>query len=108
VSEEDFAEIASKTRPKHGDLLVVNIGAGCGLPSIIEVEFEFAFKNVAILNRPQEVDSKFLFNYLMFRRDAIFEERTKGGAQPFLSLGMIEKSRFLSRPSRNNAGSSRK
>ena len=94
VSEDDFKEIASKTRPRKGDVLVVNIGAGSGLASIIEADFEFAFKNVAILNRPEEVDSKFLFNYLVFRRDEIFEEQTKGGAQPFLSLGLIREIPF--------------
>ena len=94
VSEDDFKEIASKTRPRKGDVLVVNIGAGSGLASIIEADFEFAFKNVAILNRPEEVDSKFLFNYLVFKRDDIFEEQTKGGAQPFLSLGLIRQIPF--------------
>ncbi len=89
VSQEDFEEIASKTRPRKGDVLVVNIGAGCGLASIIEADFEFAFKNVAILNRPDDVDPQFLFNFLMSKRDDIFDERTKGGAQPFLSLGLI-------------------
>ncbi len=94
VSEEDFQEIATKTRPRKGDILIVNIGAGCGLPAIIGVDFEFAFKNVAILNRPEDVDPKFLFNYLLFRRDEIFEDRTKGGAQPFLSLGMLREIPF--------------
>ncbi len=94
VSEDDFKEIASKTRPRKGDVLIVNIGAGSGLASIIEADFEFAFKNVAILNRPEEVDSKFLFNYLVFKRDDIFEEQTKGGAQPFLSLGLIRQIPF--------------
>jgi type I restriction enzyme S subunit len=94
VSEDDFKEIASKTRPRKGDVLVVNIGAGSGLASIIETDFEFAFKNVAILNRPEAVDSKFLFNYLVFKRDDIFEEQTKGGAQPFLSLGLIRQIPF--------------
>jgi type I restriction enzyme S subunit len=94
VSQDEFAEIASKTRPRKGDVLVVNIGAGCGLASIIETDFEFAFKNVAILNRPDDVDPKFLFNFLMSKRDDIFEERTKGGAQPFLSLALIREIPF--------------
>ncbi len=94
VSVDDFREIASKTRARRGDVLVVNIGAGCGLASIIEVDFKFAFKNVAILNRPEEVDPSFLFNYLVFKRDDIFDERTKGGAQPFLSLGIIREIQF--------------
>jgi type I restriction enzyme S subunit len=94
VSEDDFKEISSKTRPRKGDVLVVNIGAGSGLASIIETDFDFAFKNVAILNRPEQVNSKFLFNYLSFKRDAIFQEQTKGGAQPFLSLSLIRQIPF--------------
>jgi type I restriction enzyme S subunit len=94
VSEDDYKEIKSKTRPRKGDVLIVNIGAGSGLASIIETDFEFAFKNVAILNLPEQVNSKFLFNYLAFKRDDIFEDQTKGGAQPFLSLGLIRKIPF--------------
>ena len=89
VSEKDHKELVRKTRPAKGDILVVNIGAGCGTPAIIEVEFEFSFKNVAILNRTKEINSHYLYYYLLLERSAIYEQLTKGGAQPFLSLRNI-------------------
>ncbi len=89
VSEKDHKELVSKTRPRRGDLLVVNIGAGCGTPALIDVDFEFSFKNVAILNRPDEVHSEYLFYVFLSRRDSIFEVLTQGGAQPFLSLNRL-------------------
>jgi type I restriction enzyme S subunit len=89
VSEMDHEELVSKTKPKKGDILVVNIGAGSGTAAIINVDFEFSFKNVAILNKHDAIDSTYLYYVLLESRPAIFEELTKGGAQPFLSLGVL-------------------
>ena len=89
VSTADHQELVAKTRPKRGDVLVVNIGAGCGTPAIIDVDFEFSFKNVAILNRPAGVETNYLFIHLLGRQAATLDELTKGGAQPFLSLGVL-------------------
>ena len=98
VSEKDHKELVRKTRPAKGDILVVNIGAGCGTPAIIEVEFEFSFKNVAILNRTKEINSRYLYYYLLLNRSDIYEQLTKGGAQPFLSLRKIRNIVFLLPP----------
>ena len=89
VSLADHQELVTKTRPKRGDVLVVNIGAGCGTPAIIDVDFEFSFKNVAILNRPEGVETRYLFIHLLGKHAATLAELTKGGAQPFLSLGVL-------------------
>jgi type I restriction enzyme S subunit len=86
VSDEDHEELVSKTRPKKHDVLVVNIGVGCATPAVIDVDFEFSFKNVAILNRPDGLEHRYLFNFLLATKEATFADRTKGGAQPFLSL----------------------
>ncbi|MBN1440711.1 MAG: restriction endonuclease subunit S [Anaerolineales bacterium] len=94
VSRENYTEIASKTRAKKGDILIVNIGAGSGTPAIIDVEYEFAFKNVAILNRPVDITSRYLFFYLLLIKDQLFSERTKGGAQPFISLSVLRELPF--------------
>jgi hypothetical protein len=94
VSEEDHRELVSKTQPKRGDLLVVNIGAGSGTPAIVDVDFPFSFKNVAILNRPDEIDSEYLFTFLLATQTATFEELTQGGAQPFLSLARLRSKPF--------------
>lgn len=89
VSEGDHQELVSKTKPKKGDILVVNIGAGSGTAAIIDVDFEFSFKNVAILNKHDAIDSAYLYYVLIESRAATFDELTKGGAQPFLSLGVL-------------------
>jgi type I restriction enzyme S subunit len=68
---------------------MVSIGAGSGTPVIVNVDFEFSFKNVAILKRLSQIDEKYMFFYLLFKRAELFKEITKGGAQPFLSLKSI-------------------
>ncbi|MBS4042080.1 MAG: restriction endonuclease subunit S [Flavobacteriales bacterium] len=55
VEEKFHRELYNKTTPKKGEILVVNIGAGCGTPAIIDVDFEFSFKNTAILKFNQEL-----------------------------------------------------
>ncbi len=86
VSETDHQVLYAKTQVKKGDILVVNIGAGSGTPVIVNVDFEFSFKNVAILKRLSLIDEKYMFFYLLAKRVELFREISKGGAQPFLSL----------------------
>jgi len=76
-------------------LLVVNIGAGCGTPAIIDVDFEFSFKNTAILKFNQSlISNKLLFYYFLSRKEEIYSELTKGGLQPFLSLKILNEIEF--------------
>jgi type I restriction enzyme S subunit len=89
VDEKNHKELFAKTRVKRGDILIVNIGAGCGNPAIVEVDFEFSFKNVAILNLPSELDRDYILAFLLHYRTIVFDELIKGGAQPFLGLNML-------------------
>lgn len=90
VSEEFHRELYTKSYPKKGEILLVNIGAGCGTPAIIDVDFEFSFKNTAILKFNQTtLLNKYLFYYFILRRDDIYKDLTKGGLQPFLSLKIL-------------------
>jgi len=90
VSEEFHKELHSKAYPKRGEILLVNIGAGCGTPAIIDVDFEFSFKNTAILKFNQDLLLNiYVFNYFVLHRDAIYKDLTKGGLQPFLSLKIL-------------------
>jgi type I restriction enzyme S subunit len=89
VSEKDHKELYAKTNVKRGDILVVNIGAGSGTPAIVDVDFEFSFKNTAILKLNKFVDTMFLFYFLLSIKSEMFEEITKGGAQPFISLKLL-------------------
>ncbi len=95
VEEKYHRELYVKTTPQIGELLVVNIGAGCGTPAIIDVEFEFSFKNTAILKFNQEkVVNKYIFFYFLLKKDEFYKDLTKGGLQPFLSLKILNDIQF--------------
>ena len=95
VDEKYHRELYIKAYPQKGELLVVNIGAGCGTPAIIDVDFEFSFKNTAILKFNQNlISNKLLFYYFLLRKDEIYAELTKGGLQPFLSLKILNEIDF--------------
>lgn len=90
VAEEFHRELWGKAFPKQGEVLVVNIGAGCGTPAIIDVDYEFSFKNTAILKFFQDkLSNEYLFNFFLGSRTSIYSELTKGGLQPFLSLKIL-------------------
>ena len=90
MDEKNHKELYNKAHPEKGDILVVNIGAGTGKSAIIEVEFEFSFKNCAILKLNKEiVNSNYVYLFFNLKKDYILKEITRGGAQPFLSLKMI-------------------
>jgi type I restriction enzyme S subunit len=91
VDDRNHRELFAKTRVKRGDILIVNIGAGSGTPAIVDVDFEFSFKNIAIFNLPKELYPKFIFFYLLHYRSVVFEELIKGAAQPFLGLNMLRR-----------------
>jgi type I restriction enzyme S subunit len=95
VEEKYHRELFVKAYPQKGELLVVNIGAGCGTPAIIDVDFEFSFKNTAILKFNQNlISNKLLFYYFLLRKEEIYAELTKGGLQPFLSLKILNEIDF--------------
>src|SRR5690554_200182 len=90
VDEIYHRELYYKAFPQIGELLVVNIGAGCGIAAIIDVDYEFSFKNTAILKFNQDyILNKYLLFYFILNRPDIYSDLTKGGLQPFLSLSIL-------------------
>jgi len=90
VSEKYHKEMWNKTYPKKGEILIVNIGAGCGASAIIDVDYEFSFKNTAILKFNQQlILNRYLLYYLNFVKELNYIELTQGGLQPFLSLKIL-------------------
>lgn len=89
ISEKDHRELFNKCQPEIGDLLVVNIGAGTGNNVSINVGFEFSFKNIAIIKRSKFVQPEYLKWFFDSRKQVVFREQTRGGAQPFLSLTIL-------------------
>lgn len=98
ISEKDHRELHNKCHPEFGDLLVVNIGAGTGNNVSIDVDFEFSFKNIAIIKRPEFIEPWYLKWFFDARKEAIFSEQARGGAQPFLSLTLLNNLEFALPP----------
>ncbi|OAI06377.1 hypothetical protein A1353_09125 [Methylomonas methanica] len=98
ISEKEHRELHNKCQPQVGDLLVVNIGAGTGNNVSIDVDFEFSFKNLAIIKRPSFVHPKYLKFFFDAQKQKIFNEQTRGGAQPFLSLNLLNNLLFALPP----------
>ncbi|PEQ90728.1 restriction endonuclease [Bacillus sp. AFS006103] len=91
VSEEVHKVIYSRCNPEKNDILLVNIGAGAATPALIDVNFQFSLKNVALLKPDNStIDSKYLEYYLRFVKLFLFTNITSGGSQPFLSLKKIK------------------
>jgi type I restriction enzyme S subunit len=90
VDEDNHRELWNKAYPQKGEILIVNIGAGCGTPAIIDIDYEFSFKNTAILKFSQNliINSYFLY-YLISVKEKNYSELTQGGLQPFLSLKVL-------------------
>lgn len=91
VDERYHRELHSKTEPQKGEILIVNIGAGSGCPAIIDVDFEFSFKNTAILKFNQAMlSNRYLLFYLRHIQPEHYALLTRGANQPFLSLKVIK------------------
>ena len=91
MDEKNHRELYNKAHPEKGDILIVNIGASTGRSAMIDVDFEFSFKNCAILKlKKEQVNSKYILYYIWLRKDYLLKEVTRGGAQPFLSLKMLK------------------
>ena len=91
MDEKNHRELYKKAFPQKGDILMVNIGASTGRSAIIDVDFEFSFKNCAILKlKKEKVIPKYILYYLWSQKERLLKEITQGGAQPFLSLKIIK------------------
>ena len=91
VSPDDHKVIYARCNPNKNDVLMVNIGAGTATPALVKVDYEFSMKNVALLKTDSSIISGSYLEYYQLRcKDYIFNQVTKGGAQPFLSLDAIK------------------
>jgi type I restriction enzyme S subunit len=91
LSEEEHKIIYSRCNPERGDVLLVNIGAGTATPALVDVDFEFSMKNIALLKPDRQIiDSQYLEYHQMFVRPRIFSQVSRGGAQPFIGLNLIK------------------
>jgi len=90
LTETDHRAIYRRCDPKRNDVLMVNIGAGVATAALVNVDFEFSLKNVALLKPDsRKLSGPFLSYILAHRKPEITKDLSSGGAQPFLSLNQI-------------------
>ncbi|UKP01333.1 restriction endonuclease subunit S [Nostoc sp. UHCC 0870] len=91
IPESEHKIIYSRCNPEKGDVIIVNIGAGTATPALVNRDFEFSMKNIALLKPITEVvDGKYLEYYQLAIKPNIFSRVSRGGAQPFMSLNLIK------------------
>ena len=83
-------EIYKRCNPEKGDVLMVNIGAGTATTAVVNVDYQFSLKNVALL-KPDKIklNGIYLNAIQILCREEILQSISTGGAQPFLSLNQI-------------------
>lgn len=92
LTQHDHDKIYRRCNPVKGDLLIVNIGSGTATSAIIDVDFEFSMKNVALIKPNHNlVYPNFLSQVQRMHSKRLNHQLTSGGAQPFLSLKTIGK-----------------
>jgi type I restriction enzyme, S subunit len=91
VGQKDHSELYKKAYPQKGEILIVNRGAGCGTPAIIDIQEQFSFQNAALIGFNQDlINSHFMFYYILQKRTEIMDFFTNGGAQPMLSNKILK------------------
>ena len=84
--------IFKRYNAERNDVVMVNIGVGVGKTALVNVDYEFSLKNVALLKTYKKMLLGSFLNYcLSLRKNKTTKDLLNGGAQPFLSLNQIGK-----------------
>jgi type I restriction enzyme S subunit len=91
ISVEDHEKICRRSKVDNGDILYSMIGT-IGNPVIVETNYEFSIKNVALfkLHNNKEVHPSF-FRYLLLSDIVLrqLKNESRGGIQEFVSLNVL-------------------
>ena len=93
ICEEDYKKINQRSKVNLGDILMPMIGT-VGNPVIVDVDVEFAIKNVALIKfrKQSTVINSFVKALLESDYfDMAVISKIRGGTQKFISLGDIRK-----------------
>ena len=93
ISEDDYNKINQRSKVDYGDILMPMIGT-VGNPVIVNLNPEFAIKNVALIKFQKE--SKLLNTFVKALLESDYFDnavisKVRGGTQKFISLGDIRK-----------------
>ena len=93
ICEEDYNKINQRSKVDMGDILMPMIGT-VGNPVIVDIEAEFAIKNVALIKFKE--DSKVSNSFVKALLESDYFDRAviskiRGGTQKFIALGDIRR-----------------
>lgn len=93
ICEEDYNKINQRSKVDVGDILMPMIGT-VGNPVIVDIDAEFAIKNVALIKFREDAKVVNIFVKALLKSDyfdATVLSKVRGGTQKFISLGDIRK-----------------
>jgi type I restriction enzyme S subunit len=93
ICEEDFIKINERSKVDYGDILMPMIGT-VGNPVIVDVDVEFAIKNVALIKFYENSNVINIFIKALLQSDYFDRaviSKIRGGTQKFIALGDIRK-----------------
>jgi type I restriction enzyme S subunit len=89
IGEQDYLKINERSAVHKGDVLFAMIGT-IGNPTLVEIEPEFAIKNVALFKNTKGQSGAFLRYFLSSRNVVNMMARdAKGATQKFVGLGYL-------------------
>ena len=93
ICEDDYQKINQRSKVDYGDILMPMIGT-VGNPVIVDLEPEFAIKNVALIKFKEDSKVLNIFVKTLLQSDYFDNaviSKVRGGTQKFISLGDIRK-----------------
>lgn len=93
ICEEDYKKINERSKVDFGDILMPMIGT-VGKPVIVDVDAEFAIKNVALIKFYEDSQVTNIFVKALLQSDYFDRaviSKIRGGTQKFIALGDIRK-----------------
>lgn len=89
IAELDYAKINERSAVHQGDVLLAMIGT-IGNPTVVEIEPNFAIKNVALL-KVQKIQNSYFLQYYLSTPTVIakMQSEAKGTTQKFVGLGYL-------------------
>lgn len=91
ICESDFQKINERSKVDYGDIIMPMIGT-VGNPVIVDIEPNFAIKNVALIKFKENSKVKNVFVKVLFESQYFYNSvirKVRGGTQKFISLGDI-------------------
>ena len=89
ISPEEHQKVMKRSRPENGDIIYSNIGT-LGATAIVDQDFEFSIKNVALLKPLLRAHSAFLYCYLESpEKLSELTNKASGTSQKFFSLQFL-------------------